>query len=86
MSAHFQLVSVRDGGTARKGTRRAYFPEADGFVECPVFDRYALAQGMVIDGPALIEEHEATLVIGIGDRVTLDSFGNLIADIERAGA
>ena len=51
-----------------------------------MFDRYALAQGMVIDGPALIEEHEATLVIGIGDRVTLDSFGNLIADIERAGA
>lgn len=86
MSAHFQLVSVRDGGTARKGTRCAYFPEADGFVECPVFDRYALSQGMVIDGPALIEEHEATLVIGIGDRVTLDSFGNLIADIERAGA
>ena len=38
----------------------AYFPEADGFTEVPVFDRYALTPGDAIDGPALVEEREST--------------------------
>ncbi|HEY0339416.1 MAG TPA: hydantoinase/oxoprolinase family protein, partial [Steroidobacteraceae bacterium] len=68
----------------RKGTRRAYFDEPAGFVDCPVYDRYRLQAGQVIDGPALIEERESTCVIGHGDRVTVDQRGNLIATIGEA--
>ncbi len=66
---------------SRKGSRRLYDPERAAFVECPVYDRYALHPGDAIDGPALIEENESTCVIGTGDRVTVDAQHSLIADL-----
>ena len=69
------------GNPARKGTRRAYFPDAGGWVETAVYDRYALATGASIPGPALIEERESTVVVGPGDRVMVDPGQNLIAEI-----
>jgi N-methylhydantoinase A len=64
-----------------KGTRKAYFPEAGGYIDCPIYDRYALAVGVVIKGPAIIEERESTCVLGVGDRGHIDAFGNLLADV-----
>jgi len=66
---------------ARKGERRAYHSGAGDYVPTPVYDRYALAAGAVIDGPALVEERESTVVIGSGDCVRVDRHGNLIADL-----
>jgi N-methylhydantoinase A len=73
------------GGEARKGSRKAYFAEANGYVDCPVYDRYALAPGVVIEGPALVEERESTCVLGVGDRASIDEFGNMIAEIGGQG-
>ncbi len=64
-----------EAGDARKGTRPAWF--GTGFVETPVFDRYRLAPGTVVDGPAIIEEREATTVIPPGDTLTVDPSGTL---------
>ena len=58
---------------------RIFDPNTQDFVECPVYDRYALATGVVIDGPALIQEDEATTVLGSGERIGVDAFGNLVA-------
>ena len=82
------LAATRDaghagGGTEQKGTRQAYFPEAGGFTETPVYDRYALAPGKRIEGPAIIEEWEASTVVSPGDSVTVDEHGNLRLKIER---
>ncbi len=74
-------LSLRDARTApaagdgRKGTRKAYF--GDGFVDAVVYDRYALAPGAEIAGPALIEERESTTILPPGDRLTVDATGNL---------
>ena len=64
---------VAGGGAraARKGTRPAWFE--GGFRDTPVYDREALEPGEAIEGPAIIEEREATTVIGPGDRITLDA-------------
>jgi len=70
--------AVRD---ALKGHRPAYFPEKDGYVDCPVYDRYLLRAGSRLIGPALVEERESTLIIGPGDLVTVDKFANLIAEL-----
>ncbi len=69
------------GGDARKGTRRAYVSESEGYVDCPVHDRYALRPGDGIVGPALIEERESTCVIGAGDTATVDDHSNLIVEL-----
>ena len=66
---------------ARKGTRKAYFPELGGFVETPVYDRYALGPGLRFRGPAIVEERESTAVIGPGAGVEVDRQRNLRVDV-----
>jgi N-methylhydantoinase A len=52
-------------------------PEAGSFVNCPIYDRYALSEGIRLRGPAVIEEHESTVVIGPGAAIKVDSNCNL---------
>jgi N-methylhydantoinase A/oxoprolinase/acetone carboxylase beta subunit len=66
---------------AIKGARRAYFAEAGGFAETPVYDRYALATGMTLTGPAIVEERESTAVIGPGGRARVDAGLALIVEM-----
>jgi N-methylhydantoinase A len=66
--------TVVDLDAARKGHRPAYF--GDGFVDTPVYDGLALAPGVDIDGPALIEEPFTVVVVPPGARCTLDQLGN----------
>jgi 5-oxoprolinase (ATP-hydrolysing) len=62
-------------GEARKGSRMAWF--GGSFVDTPVYDRYALAPGAGITGPAIIEEREATTIVAPGDTVSVDASGTL---------
>jgi N-methylhydantoinase A len=72
------LLRSANGGAAAadeplRGARRAYFPSLGGYVETPVYDRYALTAGFALTGPAVVEERESTLVVGPGDEaVVLD--------------
>jgi N-methylhydantoinase A len=74
------------GRAARKGARPVYFPEAGRFVNCAVFDRFALKPGARLRGPAVIEEKESTLVIGPGATAAIDRDGNLMAHLPAARA
>jgi N-methylhydantoinase A len=67
-------------GDALKGERMAYFPDS-GVTAVPVHDRYRLGVGASVAGPAIVEEHEATFVLGHGDRATIDPHLNLVIDI-----
>jgi len=76
------LREARRGSVrAIKGARRAYFAEAGGFVETSVYDRYALAAGMTLTGPAIVEERESTAVIGPGGRARVDAGLALIVEV-----
>ncbi|MGH7389528.1 MAG: hydantoinase/oxoprolinase family protein [Candidatus Rokuibacteriota bacterium] len=57
---------------AIKSRRRAWFAETGGFIETPVYDRYALGAGTAFEGPAIVEERESTAVIGPGGRCRVD--------------
>ncbi|MFN3746367.1 MAG: hydantoinase/oxoprolinase family protein [Hyphomicrobiaceae bacterium] len=74
-------AALGDADRALKGTRQAYDPAQGTLSAWPVYDRYALAPGARVTGPALIEERESTCVIGAGDSVTVDSHFNLIAEL-----
>jgi 5-oxoprolinase (ATP-hydrolysing)/N-methylhydantoinase A len=68
-------IAGTTSGTALKGHRPAFF---DGkFHDTPVYDRYALAPGQAVTGPAIVEEREATTVIAPGDTLTVDAARNL---------
>ncbi|MEM8813047.1 MAG: hydantoinase/oxoprolinase family protein [Pseudomonadota bacterium] len=74
-----------EGGTdeALKGKREAYLPALQKRAEVPVYDRYALSSGDGLDGPAIIEERESTVVINGPSRIQVDDFNNLIIDLPR---
>jgi N-methylhydantoinase A len=69
-----------DGTQPIKKTRPAYFPEAGGYVETPVYDRYGLRARMSFDGPAIIEERESTTVVGPGATIIVDQRLNLLVE------
>jgi N-methylhydantoinase A/oxoprolinase/acetone carboxylase beta subunit len=70
--------------TARKGVRPVYFAEADGYVECAVYDRFVLTAGKHFRGPAVVEEPESTVVIGPSASAVSDRDGNLMVTLSGA--
>jgi N-methylhydantoinase A len=71
----------RDPRAARKGLRRVYLPDARGYEEVPVYDRYALGAGTTLDGPAIIEERESTVVVNAAARIRVDDHSNVVAEV-----
>src|SRR5881628_1003295 len=82
--AKVDLRGSSDGATspeqAVKGRRSIYLPDGRSFVDVPVYGRVHLTERS-IDGPAVIEEAEATTLLWPGDRLTVDPQRNLIIAI-----
>jgi N-methylhydantoinase A len=66
-------------GAAESGRRRVWFES--GWREAPVYARDRLPLGARLDGPAIIEQLDATTVIEPGDTVEIDRLGNLIVGV-----
>ncbi|HMH50950.1 MAG TPA: hydantoinase/oxoprolinase family protein [Candidatus Acidoferrum sp.] len=73
----------RSGDGARKGVRRAYFPEVPGYLECPIYDRHALPAGITLTGPAIVEERESTTVLPPGVEAVVDEYASLLVGVGR---
>ena len=65
-----------DGNEARE-TRRTVFAEHPDGVDAAVFDRSDLAPGTVIDGPAIVEQPDTTIVVYPGHRCAVGDDGLL---------
>jgi N-methylhydantoinase A len=80
--APVSLASLRGGSDvardARKGTRPVFFSELGKYVDTPVYDHYALVPGVPVEGPAIIEQRESTVVMGPNASASLDAQHNLI--------
>jgi N-methylhydantoinase A len=63
---------------ARKGERPVYMPEHNGYLPCSVYDRYLLPVGETLRGPAVVEERECTVVIGVDATASVDEEQNLV--------
>jgi N-methylhydantoinase A len=73
--------TMAERGDARKGSRSAYFPEREGYVDTPIYDRYALKPGIEFAGPAIVEERESTLIIGARGLARVDKMLNIIVEL-----
>ncbi len=71
-----------EASSAQKNTRQVYFPETNGFTECRIYDRYKLRANDVLEGPAIVEERETTVVIPPMSRARMDHEGNIILDLD----
>ena len=79
--AAFRSSGQADAAAALKGRRPVYLPERSAFESIAVVDRYRLGPGARIDGPAIVEERESTVVIGAGATATVDAWSNLIVEL-----
>ncbi len=68
----------RSAAAAVKGRRDVWFAEANGFRETVVLDRAKLLRGNAIEGPAIIEEHDASTLVHPGWTATVDEHANLV--------
>jgi N-methylhydantoinase A len=73
------------GGTVEKGRRQAYFSELGAFATCTVYDRYALEPGMVLPGPAIVEERESTIVAGPSATLSVDEHRSVVMELRYGG-
>lgn len=64
---------------AVKGMRKVYF--GNGYLDTPVYDRYAIEVNKKINGPCIIEEFESTTVVGKDSVVMIDEFKNIIINM-----
>lgn len=66
---------------AIKGKRRIFIPEVGGYEEVLIYDRYRLPLGVKIEGPAVIEERESTIVMNGPGSAWVDSSGCVILSL-----
>ena len=84
-AAFLTAANATQAGDARKGERGAWFPEFEEFRPVPVYDRYRLASGTTIAGPAIVEERESTVVVVPGSTARVDPYGSLVIDLGGGG-
>ena len=66
------------------GERRAYVPLRDAFTVVPVYDGHLLTAGMIIEGPALIERRDTTVLVSGAFGARVDDLGSVV--MQRGGA
>jgi N-methylhydantoinase A len=68
-----------------KGERQAYSLIKKAYIPYQVFDRFKLFAGASLNGPAIIEEKESTIIVGEDAKASVDEYGfvwiNLDAEV-----
>lgn len=70
------------GSDSSRKIRKAYFSEAQGYLDAEVIQRGDLTTGTSVRGPVLIEESTSTLVVGPSGTVVVDEAGQIVVSVE----
>jgi N-methylhydantoinase A len=71
------------GAHVAQGRREVYFGRVHGTVDTPVHPFDTLTHGILIDGPAVIEQRYSTILVLPGHRASLDARGNVSIEVPR---
>jgi N-methylhydantoinase A len=72
-----KVAAGRRSAAPIRARRKAWLASRGTYAEMPVYDRYALAVGTRVQGPAIIEEASATLIVPPKAVATVERSGNL---------
>jgi len=76
-----QTRVAQPSAAAPTPTERREVRFAESWIDTPVFARASLGSGVRLEGPAVIEEMSSTTVVGPGQRVSVDTLGNLVVEL-----
>ncbi|SIT72906.1 hydantoinase/oxoprolinase family protein [Edaphobacillus lindanitolerans] len=74
-----RIEAHREAGSGPKEVRSVYFRNG-GWTDVPVYDRETLGAGFEMEGPAIVEEPNTSTLMVKGQRLQVDSYGNLIIE------
>ncbi len=72
-------VAARNGGARPAKRRPVYF---GGWHDAAIYAREDLLPGMSFEGPAIVEQSDATTVVEPGMSTRVDAFGNLLVEVK----
>jgi N-methylhydantoinase A len=75
-----QQIVEGDGSAALAGTRSVYFDGAPH--ETRLYERDLLHAGDAFSGPAIISEYSSATILPPGDVLRVDTFGNLVIEVQ----
>jgi len=70
-----------DGDRGERGKRAVIFENGQGAVSCPIFLRSGFVAGDQLQGPAVIEEVGATILLYPGDKMQVNEAGHLVIEV-----
>ena len=70
-----------DPTAAELGRRHVWLRERAAFVSCPIYDRDKLVAGNSVEGPAIVEQMDATTLIPPGATAVVDRYLNLLLEL-----
>jgi len=73
--------SSRDGDRGERGRRPVIFDSGQPAVSCPIFLRSGFKAGDRLQGPAVIEEVGATILVYPGDTMQVNESGHLVIEV-----
>jgi N-methylhydantoinase A len=73
-----------NGAPVSLETRGVYFAEVGDFTDTPVYARSSLGPDAVLEGPAIVEQMDTTVLIPPSSRARVDARLNLIIEVEAA--
>jgi len=76
----------KDPSRALLGNRKVFFKQAQGWLECPHYDRARLLRNNVIVGPAMICQYDSSVVVLPGHKASVGSLGELIIETGKGGS
>lgn len=71
----------RDGDSGERGKRPVIFDSGQQPVNSPIYLRSGFKPGDLLEGPAVIEEMGATILVYPGDKMEVNEFGHLVIDV-----
>jgi N-methylhydantoinase A len=77
-------TSAATGEATSDESRPVYFDEVGDFTDTPVYRRDRLGLGATIDGPAIVEQADTTILIPPGARARTDAAMNLVIAVNAA--
>lgn len=79
-------TSDASGGAeeALREHRQVYFDDTGDFADTPIYDREKLGRNAVIDGPAIVEQSDTTVVIPPSMSARVDAYLNIVIDVGAA--
>ena len=82
---HAPALATTDAQARPVGTRPVWIDTHAGWVDTPVYEGAHLHAGHVVRGPAVIDEHTTTVLVGCGDTLRVDASRNYAIDLHESG-